>query len=77
MPTIKSGEMKISLRDMLTASIFLVNTKGAIVKKTMAAGGGMAHINVAGIAKGMYLLVLKANTSAGIEFNKTVPIMMF
>jgi hypothetical protein len=41
------------------------------------AASSIAQVNVAGLAKGLYMLVVKANTTAGIEFSRTVPITVY
>jgi hypothetical protein len=76
-PSLINNTLKVAFtKGLSNASISLVNTKGAIVAKTMAASS-IAQVNVAGLAKGLYMLVVKANTTAGIEFSRTVPITVY
>lgn len=77
-PSIFNNTLKVTFtKGMSNATITLVNTKGAIVARNFSANNLTAQVDVAGLAKGVYMLVVKANAKAGIEFNRTVPVTVY
>jgi hypothetical protein len=56
---------------MNNGTISLVNTKGAVIARSNAKDLN-AQLNVAGFAKGVYMLVVKS-----ASFEKTVPVTIY
>ena len=76
-PSLLNNNLKVIFnKGMSNASISLVNTRGAIVAKNMAANNLPALLNVSGLSKGVYMLVVKANSKTG-AFKKTVPLTIY
>jgi hypothetical protein len=61
---------------MSNASVTLINTKGSVVAKNLTVTDQAALLNVYGVARGVYMLRVKANTKAG-GFNRTMPVTIF
>jgi hypothetical protein len=76
-PSISNNMLKVAFnKGMSDVSASLVNTKGAIVAHRVAGNDAIATMNVSGLSRGVYMLVVKANSKTG-AFNKTVPLTIY
>jgi hypothetical protein len=72
-----NNNLKISFpQEMSNASVSLVNTQGSVIVKNLTGFNKSAQLNVSGIAKGVYMLNVKATTKSG-AFNKTMPVTIY
>ena len=72
-----NNNLKVTLpQEMSNASVTLVNTKGSVITKNLSVANHTAMVNVAGVAKGVYMLTVKASTKSG-AFNKTMPVTVY
>jgi hypothetical protein len=72
-----NNNLKVTFpREMSNASVTLVNTKGSVIAKSLTVANHTAMVDVAGVARGVYMLTVKANTKAG-AFNKTMPVTVY
>ncbi len=72
-----NSNLKVKLpQGMSNASVSLVNTMGSVVARSVSGVDQIAHINVAGLASGVYMLNVKA-TKSGNEFNQTMPVTIY
>ena len=72
-----NNNLKVNFpKDMSNASLTLVNTKGSVIAKNLTVVNHTATVNVSGVAKGVYMLTVKANTKAG-AFNQTLPVTVY
>jgi hypothetical protein len=76
-PQILNNSLRVTFnRGMNNGSITLINTKGEIVAKNIAAANQVAQYNIAGLSKGVYMLSVKASGKSG-EFSKSVPLTIY
>ena len=72
-----NNNLKVTFpQEMNNASVTLVNTKGSVIVKDMTVANHAAMVDVAGVARGVYMLTVKASTKAG-AFNKTMPVTVY
>ncbi|MGB7568960.1 MAG: hypothetical protein WBM07_13955, partial [Chitinivibrionales bacterium] len=72
-----NSSLKVKLpQGMGNASVSLVNTMGSVVARSVSGVDQIAHMNVAGLASGVYMLNVKA-TKSGSEFNQTMPVTIY
>jgi hypothetical protein len=76
-PQILNNSLRVTFNQgMNNGSITLINTKGEIVARNIAAANQVAQYNIAGLSKGVYMLSVKAGGKSG-EFSKSVPLTIY
>ena len=72
-----NNSLKVNLpQDLNNASISLVNTQGSVVLKSLPGVNHTSQLNVSGLAKGVYMLNVKA-VKSGEAFNNSTPVTLF
>jgi len=72
-----NNNLKVNFpKEMTNASLTLVDTKGSVVAKNLTIANQTATVNMTGVARGVYMLTVKANTKAG-AFNQTLPVTVY
>jgi hypothetical protein len=72
-----NNNLKVNFpKEMTNASLTLVDTKGSVVAKNLTIANQTATVNMTGVAKGVYMLTVKANTKSG-AFNQTLPVTVY
>jgi hypothetical protein len=75
--SIISGALRITVtQEISNASVSLVNMMGSVIARTALGVNQTVHMNVAGLAHGVYMLNVKATKSGG-EFNQTMPVTIY
>jgi len=75
--SIINGALRINVtQEISNASVTLVNTMGSVVARGASGVDQTSHMNVAGLAHGVYMLNVKA-TKSGNEFNQTMPVTIY
>ena len=63
-------------QEMSIVSVTLINTKGSVVVKDVTVANHTAIVDVAGVARGMYMVLVKANSKTG-AINKTMQVTVY
>jgi Carbohydrate binding domain (family 11) len=75
--SIINGILRVTIpQEISNASFSLINTRGAIVLKSLPGVNHTSQLNVSGLAKGVYMLNVKA-VKSGEAFNNSTPVTLF